>query len=146
LLSAAGLIVVGPLFIALEEVARSMSRAGGARVARRQLSIWSKRDFGELDQRLLEAKEERRLIRLLTEHVGRPSIVQELMIRRAARLLIVIGLLERRVIERPDELGDLACRQLVAFHNALRLTFAALGMEKAEQSATLKGYLGGKAA
>jgi hypothetical protein len=109
-----------------------MSRAGGPRVARRQLSMWSRRDFFALDGRLLEAREEKRLIRVLREHVGTPSVVQELMIRRAARLLIVIGLLERRVIERPDELGDLACRQLVAFHNALRLTFSALGMERAK--------------
>jgi hypothetical protein len=140
------MVVVGTAFFAPGIVARSMARAGGPRVARRQLSIWSKRDFGALDARLLEAKEEKRLIRLLSEHVGKPSIVQELMIRRAARLLLVIGLLERRVIERPDDLGDLACRQLVAFHNALRLTFTALGMERGEAPKTLQAYIGGRAA
>jgi hypothetical protein len=111
-----------------------MARAGWPRVAKRHLSLWSRRDFFALDGRLLEAREEKRLVRLLTEHVGTPSVVQQMLIRRAARLLIIIGLLERKVIENPDkELGDLACRQLIAFHNAIRLTFTALGIEKGEQ-------------
>jgi hypothetical protein len=124
-----------------------MARAGGPRVAKRHLSIWSKRDFRALDGRLLEAKREKQLIRLLTEHVGgRPSAVQEILIRRCARLLIILDLLERRVIERPDELGDLACRQLMAFHNGLRLSLSALGMDRPEVQTTLQTYVGGKAA
>jgi hypothetical protein len=121
-----------------------MARAGWPRVAKRHLSLWSRRDFFALDGRLLE---EKRLVRLLTEHVGTPSVVQQMLIRRAARLLIIIGLLERKVIENPDkELGDLACRQLIAFHNAIRLTFQALGMEKGEAPQTLQTYLGGSKA
>jgi hypothetical protein len=111
--------------------------------------MWSKRDFYAIDGRLLEAREEKRLVRMITEHVGTPSVLQQLLIRRAARLVIIIGILERRVIESPDkELGDLACRQLIAFHNALRLTFSALGLEASEAPKTLKAYLveGGKAA
>jgi hypothetical protein len=43
--------------------------------------------------------------------------VQDLLIARCARLLIVIGILERRLIETGD-IGDLAARQIIAFHNA----------------------------
>jgi hypothetical protein len=119
-----------------------MARSGGPRVAKRHLSLWSKRDFYAIDGRLLEAREEKRLVNMMTAHVGTPSVLQQLLIRRAARLLIVIGLLERRVIEHPDkELGDLACRQLIAFHNALRLTFGALGLEAGEVPKTLQAYL-----
>jgi hypothetical protein len=107
---------------------------GGPRVAKHGIGLWSKRDFYALDGRLLEAREEKRLINMMAAHVGTPTVLQQLLIRRAARLLIIIGILERRVIESPDkELGDLACRQLIAFHNALRLTFGALGLEKAEE-------------
>lgn len=86
------------------------------------------------------------MIRMLTEHVGgRPSITQEVLIRRAARLLIMIGQLEIRMIEN-NELGDLGGRQIIALHNALRLSLAALGLDKVDKPATLKAYVGGQAA
>jgi hypothetical protein len=69
-----------------------------------------------------------------------------ILIRRTARLLIMIGQLERRIIE-GNELGDLVGRQTVALHNALRLSLSALGMDRPEkQPATLKAYVGGRAA
>jgi hypothetical protein len=104
---------------------------GGRRQARRKLTLWSNRGFAELDGRLVEAREERRIIRELTEHVGRPSVPQAILIRRAARLLIMLTQLERRIIEGND-LGDLTGRQCCALHNALRLSLSALGLERAE--------------
>jgi hypothetical protein len=56
-----------------------------------------------------------------------------ILIQRAARLLIMIGQLERRFIE-GNELGDLGGRQVVALHNALRLSLQAIGLERAEKS------------
>jgi len=109
-----------------------MARAGGPRAVKRNLSLWSQRGFAEIDGRLLEAREEKRIIRELTEHVGRPSVPQVILIRRTARLLIIIGQLERRIIE-GNELGDLVGRQTVALHNALRLSLSALGMARPEQ-------------
>jgi hypothetical protein len=110
-----------------------MPRAGGARAVKRNLSLWSTRKYDELDGRLLEAKNEKRFVAALTEHIGgRPSITQEILIKRTARLLIMIGQLERRMIE-SNELGDLGGRQIVALHNALRLSLTALGIERVEQ-------------
>jgi hypothetical protein len=56
-----------------------------------------------------------------------------ILIKRAARLLIMIGQLERRFIE-GNELGDLGGRRVVALHNALRLRLQAIGLERAEKS------------
>jgi hypothetical protein len=109
---------------------------GGARQVKRRLSLYSSRGFAELDGRLIEAHEEKRIVGDLTRHVGRPSITQMILIKRAARLLIMITQLERRWIEAND-LGDLAGRQIVALHNALRLSLSALGLEPAEQKVPL---------
>lgn len=119
---------------------------GGPRQARRRLSLWSKRGFAEIDGRLAEAREERRVIADLTRHVGRPSIPQVILIKRAARLLIMIAQLERKMIETND-LGDLGGRQVCALHNALRLSLSALGMERPEvQAPRLAELLKSKAA
>ena len=72
---------------------------GAAAQKRRRLSLWSMRGYCELDGRLVESREEKRLIAELSEHVGRPSVTQRILIKRAARLLIMIGQLERRMIE-----------------------------------------------
>lgn len=113
---------------------------GGPRQAKRRQSLWCRRGFAELDGRLLEAREERRLIAQLSEHVGRPTVVQKVLIKRAARLLIMIMQLERRMIEGND-LGDLGGRQVVALHNALRLSLTALGLEQSQQQPRLADVL-----
>ena len=71
------------------------------------------------------------MIRELTRHVGSPSITQQILIRRSARLLIMVGQLERRLIEQND-IGDLASRQICALHNSLRLSLQALGFERGD--------------
>ena len=114
---------------------------GGPRQVKRRQSVWCKRGFAELDGRLLEAREEKRLIRALGEHVGgRPSVPQQLLIRRTARSLIMLGILERRVLEEHD-LGDLQARQMIALSNSVRLNLVALGLERAEAPATLRSYI-----
>ena len=105
---------------------------GGPRFAQRRLSLWSKRGFAQLDGRLAEAREERRIIADLSRHVGRPTIPQMILIRRVARLLVMITQLERRVLE-SNELGDLGGRQICALHNSLRLSLQAIGLERAEK-------------
>ena len=105
---------------------------GSSRQARRRLNLWSKRGFAELDGRLAEAYEERRIIADLSRHVGQPTIPQKILIKRSARLLVMLSVLERRMIELA-ELGDLGSRQMVALHNALRLSLQAIGLERAEE-------------
>jgi hypothetical protein len=73
-----------------------MVRAGGPRAAKRNLSLWSTRKYDEIDGRLLEAREEKQLIADLTAHSGgRPSVPEQLLIKRTARSLIILGVLER---------------------------------------------------
>ena len=96
------------------------------------MSLWSKRGFAEIDGRLTEAREEHRIIEDLTRHVGRPTIPQMILIRRTARLLVMITQLERRMIE-DAALGDLGGRQVCALHNSLRLSLQAIGLERAEK-------------
>lgn len=58
-------------------------------------------------------------------------MVQKLLIARAAKLVVVIELLERRLIE--EGIGDLAGRQLLAWVNTLRRTLQVLGVERPQQ-------------
>ena len=44
------------------------------------------------------------------------------------------------------DIGNSSGRQVVALHNALRLSLTALGLEKGEAPKTLTTYIGGKAA
>jgi hypothetical protein len=114
---------------------------GGPRVAKRNLSIWTKRPFDAIDGRLLEAREERRIIRALTAHVGgQPSVAQVILIQRTARLVIILSMLEKQVLEKMD-LGDLHARQLLALSNSVRLNLQALGLKASEAAPTLKAYL-----
>ena len=55
------------------------------------MSFWSPRKWGELDGRLVEAREEKRIIADLTRHVGQPTIPQKILIKRAARLLVMLA-------------------------------------------------------
>jgi hypothetical protein len=117
-----------------------MSRAGGPRAVKRNLSLWSRRGYAEIDGRLLEAREEKRLIQALTEHVGQPSFPQQLLIRRTARALVMVSIIERRVLEQ-QEFGDLQARQLLALTNSVRLNLVALGLERSEAPMSLKRYI-----
>jgi hypothetical protein len=114
------------------------------RAKARKVGLWSKRGYARIDQRLLEAREEKRLIRMLSEHVGAPSGPQTVLIERTARSLLMVSMLERRLIERA-ELTDLGARQVVALSNSIRLNLQALGLAKPEQQApALVEYLGAK--
>ena len=110
-----------------------MPRAGGPRAVKRNLSLWSRREYDSIDGRLLEAREEKKIIRALSEHVGGcPSVAERLLIKRVARSLIMVSLLEKRVLERHD-FGDLEARQLLALSNSCRLGLVALGLKAAQQ-------------
>jgi hypothetical protein len=109
-----------------------MARAGGPRAVRRNLNLYSRRGFDAIDGRLLEAREEKRLIKALTEHVGRPSFPEQLLIKRTARSLVMLSVLERRILEKHD-LGDLEARQTITLANSIRLNLMALGLKKSER-------------
>jgi hypothetical protein len=118
-----------------------MARSGAPGGVKRNLSLWSKRNFDAIDGRLLEAKEEKRLIKALTEHVGgSPSVTQEILIKRTARFVIMLEVLERRVLETKD-FGDLQARQMIALSNSARLNLQALGLKAAETPKTLQSYI-----
>jgi hypothetical protein len=123
-----------------------MARAGGPRAVKRNLSLWSKRDYDAIDGRLIEAREEKRIIRELSDHCGgRPSAPQAMLIKRTARSVIILSILEKRVLENHD-LGDLEARQMIALTNSVRLNLVALGLKAAEAPKTLQAYIGGRAA
>jgi hypothetical protein len=113
--------------------------------AKRTLPLWSKRNYDAIDGRLVEAKVERQIIGELTNHVGGfPTAPQRLLIKRTARLVVMLGIIERRIIESCD-LKDLEARQLCALSNSLRLNLQALGLAKPEvQAPNLVEYLGAR--
>jgi hypothetical protein len=117
-----------------------MPRSGGPGRVKRNLSLWSKRDFDAIDGRLLEAKEEKRLIAALTEHVGGRPSAAEILIKRTARFVIMLEVLERRVLETKD-FGDLQSRQMIALANTARMNLVALGLKPTEAPKTLQSYI-----
>jgi hypothetical protein len=107
--------------------------SGGARPARRKINVRRFAVGRELDARTLEGKSERRAIQELTAHVGgNPTFPQEVLIRRAARLLVMVEYMERHLIE-SDEMSDWASRQMLAWINALRRILEALGMDRPQR-------------
>jgi len=108
--------------------------SGGARPARRKINVRRFAVGRELDARTLEGKSERRAIQELTAHVGgNPTFPQEVLIRRAARLLVMVEYMERHLIE-SDEMSDWASRQMLAWINALRRILEALGMDRPQRA------------
>ena len=116
--------------------------------AKKPLSPLTKRSRHQrLDGRTFAGRTERRVVRELTAHVGgQPSAPERILIARAARLVMVIEMLERRLIEK-GEVSDHSGRQILAWVNSLRLIMQALGLERpSQQPASLRSYLGGRAA
>jgi hypothetical protein len=115
---------------------------GGPHFASRKLSVYSRRPLAAVDARTLEARREKALVAELTAHIGGdPSVVQRLLIARAARFAVIVELMERKIIEKGTP-GDLEGRQVLAYANSLRQVLAMLGLERAsDRPATLKGYL-----
>jgi hypothetical protein len=120
---------------------------GGPRPAKRKVNVRRYAQVKELDARTLEGKTERQTIRELTAHVGgNPTFPQRILIARAARLLVMIELMEKKLIEN-DESSDWASRQILAWINSLRLIMVAIGVDRPQQAPkTLQAYIGGKAA
>jgi hypothetical protein len=70
--------------------------------------MWTTRHIDEIDGRLLEAREEKRIIRDLSEHCGgRPSAPQAMLIKRTARSLIILSILAQRMHAQHEE--KMAC-------------------------------------
>jgi hypothetical protein len=87
---------------------------------------------------------ERQVVRELTAHIGgKPTAVQRILIMRAARLVVVIEMLEKQIIE-SGVVGDHAGRQVLAWHNTLRLVMQSIGIEApAEDAPTVSEFLAG---
>jgi hypothetical protein len=114
---------------------------GGARPVKRKVNVRRYEAVKELDARTLEGRTERRAIRELTAHVGGvPTYPQEILIRRAARLLVMVELMEKKLIEN-DEASDFSSRQLLAWINSLRRTIEALGGKADKPEARLADIL-----
>jgi hypothetical protein len=114
---------------------------GGPRFASRKLGTYSRRPLAAIDARTLEARREKAVAAELTEHVGaQPTVVQKLLIARAARLTVVIETLERQIIE-DGKVGDLAGRQVLAWVNSLRQILALLGIGREQQLPRLADVL-----
>ena len=94
---------------------------------------YSKR-LRRLDGRTREGQREREVIAELTAHLGgKPTTPQLILVQRVAKLLVVIELLERRLIEK-GEVSDFAGRQYLAWVNTLRLLLQLIGIERSEQA------------
>jgi hypothetical protein len=114
----------------------------------------------ELDGRTLEGRRERELIRQLTDclGVGELTMLQDLMVRRAARLVLALEIAERQLIVK-GKCDASASRLIHGWLQALRLVLRDLGIKgfgpvkdepteaAPEPAASLRTYLaGGRAA
>ena len=100
------------------------------------MTPYSKRTLEAIDGRTMEARRAKAITAELVDHVGGdPSAPQRLLIARVVRLVLVIEMLERRIVE-GGEVADLAGRQLLAWVNTLRLCLAGLGIERPQQLPT----------
>jgi hypothetical protein len=78
--------------------------------------------LAKLDQRTREARYLRETVAALTEHVGTPTVVQRMLIQRAAALSLKLALLDAE-----PTLSEHDMRAYSAWQNHLRLTLRELG-------------------
>jgi hypothetical protein len=122
--------------------------SGGARIAQRQRPWMPRKNrFRQIDGRLYEGKLERRTVRDLTAHLGGDlTAPQQILVEQAAKLVVVLDILAVEMITKGD-VGDFTSRRYLAWVGHLRRTLEALGLQRPQQTtATLKAYVGGKAA
>jgi hypothetical protein len=104
---------------------------GGSRPAVRKVQGLRYALGRQLDARTAEGRIEREAIEELTDHVGgNPTFPQRILIRRAARLLVMV---EEVHLIASDEMSDWASRQVIAWSNSLRRTLEALGLNYAQR-------------
>jgi hypothetical protein len=84
--------------------------------------------------------------RMLTEHIGKPTILQKAMIHRACRLALHLELLDEGVFTEGKGLSQHAYQHYCSWNNSLIRTLVALGMKpgtaQEAQSPRLADYLG----
>jgi hypothetical protein len=112
---------------------------GGPRIAARQKPWTGKQNrFRQIDGRLFEGKLERRTIRDLTRHLGgEPTVPQDILIRQAAKLVVVLDMLSVELVEK-GEVSDFASRRYLAWCNSLTRILAMLGIEQPHKAPTKK--------
>ena len=102
----------------------------------------------QIDGRSREGRFLRDVERELVAHVGgKPTVTQKLLIRRLARGLLRLELLDERITR--GELNDHDARTFSALSNAVRLTARELGVQAAasvEKPPSLDAYLAAKGA
>jgi hypothetical protein len=91
--------------------------------------------LAKLDGRTREATFLGRVRAELTEHVGKPSVVQRMLINRAAVLSLRLAMLDQKII-RDQALTEHDNNHIVAWQNALTRILVALGV-RAEAAPSL---------
>ena len=100
--------------------------------------------IAKVDRRTREGKVMREIAQVLREHVGNPTVPQEMLIETTAFLWVQVNLLAPKVMEgtAPSDFGD---RQLLSYINQMRRNLETLGLTApAQQVPTLGKYLEGK--
>jgi hypothetical protein len=88
--------------------------------------------LAKLDKRTREAWLMRRVRDELTRHVGgEPSVVQRMLIERAAVLTLRLAKLDEKIVNEPGALTLHDCNFVIAWQNALTRCLVALGVEPA---------------
>lgn len=88
----------------------------------------------------------RQIAEALREHVGNPSVPQEMLIETVSFLWVMVNMLAPQVMQGTAQ-SDHGDRQVLAYINQMKRNLEALGIEKpGQQVPSLGTYLEGKVA
>jgi hypothetical protein len=102
------------------------------RLPRRSLGPFSRQPFtlATVDENSPEGQMLRRVRDALTEHVGgRPNLVQQMLIDRAAMLMLRLALFDQKIVDNVP-LAHTSDQYLMSWQNALTRTLIALGVNR----------------
>jgi hypothetical protein len=88
-----------------------------------------------VDGRTREAEVLRRVRADLTNNIGQPNVVQQMLIERCAWLSVRIAMLDRK-IEKGESFTQVDSNTYLAWHNSLVRTLARLGIKRPDSSST----------
>ena len=101
--------------------------------------------IAKVDRRTREGKVMREIAQALRDHVGNPSVPQEMIIETTAFLWVQINLLAPKVMEGTAQ-SDHGDRQVLSYINQLKRNLEVLGIASPmQQVPTLGKYFEGKA-
>jgi hypothetical protein len=91
--------------------------------------------LAKVDGRTKEGTVLNRVREDLTNHIGHPNIVQQMLIERCAWLSVRIAMLDRK-IEKGEAFTQVDSNTYLAWHNSLVRTLARLGIKRPDASST----------